>query len=417
MMKMNTSDVLIIGGGAIGVCSAYYLAKKGVSVSLCDMKGVASGCSEANAGLIVPSYIIPLANSGAFSQGIRWMMHSDSPFYIKPQLDFSLLRWIWRFWKASKGPQVEKGMRTLKGLSYASSALFEALIREESIQCNYRKDGWLFVYRTKKGFLAGREEAHLLESHGVQAKVLKADETLEMEPTLLPGIAGAVHYPEDAHLDPAAFVCGLADRLKDKGVAVLEQTEVTGFEAHSGTIKSVRTTQGDFHPRQVIVAAGSWSPGILRFVKRRLPVQPAKGYSITLEKPGNCPKIPLYLGESKVAVTPLEKTLRLGGTLELTGMDFSIKKRRVDAVKSASREYLGQIEGLDEGAFWSGLRPCSPDGLPVISRVSGYSNLYVATGHGMLGISLAPVTGELISQLVIGQTPDIDMTPFSADRF
>jgi D-amino-acid dehydrogenase len=417
MMEINTSDVLVIGGGAIGVCSAYYLAKNGASLAIVERNTLASGCSEANAGLIVPSYIIPLANPGAFRQGFRWMFRSASPFYIKPRLDFNLLQWIWLFWKASKKRQMAKGMQTLKNLSSASSSLFENLIQEESLECGYTKAGWLFVYRTEKGFSESVEEAHLLEAHGVQVKILSAEKTLEMEPALLSGVIGGVYYSEDAHLDPAVFVLSLAARLKKKGIGIHEQTEVSGFEIQSGRIKSVRTSQGDFYPKKVIVAAGSWSPGLLGLMNRRLPLQPAKGYSITVGKPGNCPKIPLYLGESKVAVTPLEKSLRLGGTLELAGMDFTVNRSRVEGIKSASRDYLGSIPDLDAGKLWSGLRPCSPDGLPFISRLPDYSNLYIATGHGMLGISLAPITGRLISQLVLERTPDIDLAPLAADRF
>jgi len=246
---------------------------------------------------------------------------------------------------------------------------------------------------------------------------LSAQETREMEPALLSGLTGGVHYPEDAHLNPSAFVRGLARRLFNKGVAIQEQTGVTGFTSQGKSIKSVSTTKGDFHPKKVLVAAGAWSTEILNFVNKRVPIQPAKGFSITLEKPDLCPKIPLYLGESKVALTPLEKALRLGGTLELAGMDLTINRRRVEAIKSAAKEYLGSVEGMDKGDVWAGLRPCTPDGLPIISPVTGYSNLFVAAGHGMLGISLAPITGKLVSQMLTEKIPDIDLAPLSLDRF
>jgi D-amino-acid dehydrogenase len=394
-------DVLIVGGGVIGICSAYYLAEQGASVSLVEMNEVASGCSRSNAGLIVPSYIIPLASPGVLSQGLKWMLKSDSPFYIRPRLNLSLVQWLWRFRKACGSRKMPRAMQALHELSSASSGLFQDLIAKESLACDYRQDGWLMVYKTRTGLNKALEEARLLERYSVEMKLLSADETIAMEPMLKSDISGGIFYPEDSHLDPAKFAHAVADTLSKKGVEIHEHTEAIEFETSSKFIEAVRTTAGVLRPKQVLLAAGSWSSGLGRKLGLSLALQPGKGYSVSIKRPEPCPRIPLYLSETKVAVTPLDDTLRFGGTLEFVGMDFGLNERRVNAIKRAAGEYLGRMENLESGEIWSGLRPCSPDGLPLIGRSRALENLIVATGHGMLGISLAPITGKLVSKLPV----------------
>jgi len=410
-------DVLVIGGGAIGACSAYYLARQGVHVSIVEKGEIASGCSGANAGLIVPSHSIPLAAAGVLRQGLKGMLRSESPFYIKPRFDPVLFSWLWKFRKACKPDQMHRGIRFLHDLNYASLELFGHLIERESLQCNFRQDGWLLAYKTEQGFQDALEEAQLLQSYDIKLKIMNVDDALEMEPTLHPEIAGCIYFPDDAHLDPAKFVHALAERLKELGVTIHAQAEVLEFETSSDRITAVRTTHEDFKPEQVVLAAGAWSRGIGQSLGLGLSVQPAKGYSISFKRPEICPGIPLYFCEGKVAVTPLEDDLRFAGTLELTGMDLNINTWRVNAIMRAAKDYLRQIETTEIIEVRPGLRPCSPDGLPIVDRVPSYKNLLIATGHGMLGITLAPVTGKLISQLACDQAPDIDLTPLQVTRF
>lgn len=410
-------DVLVIGGGAIGVCSAYYLTEKGLRVSVVEQGEIASGCSGANAGLIVPSYVIPLASPYALRRGLRWILKPESPFYVKPRFDLALFRWLRQFRKSSKFPKMLHGIQVLRDLNYASMELFDRLIKGESLTCNYRKDGWLMVYKTRQGFKEALEETNLMEDHNIDFKILSVDETLKMEPTLQAEISGGIFFPEDSHLDPEKFVRALAARLQEWGVNIITKTEVLEFETSNGNIKTARTTRGDLQPKQIVLAAGAWSPGILKNLGLRLPLQAAKGYSISIIRPEACPITPLYLSEANVAVTPLENSLRFGGTMELTGMDFEINFGRVDTIMRAARDYLGQVENLDVGKIKCGLRPCTPDGLPIIDRSPGYKNLIIATGHGMLGITQAPITGRLISQLACEQTPEVDLTPLRLNRF
>ncbi|NIO49351.1 MAG: FAD-dependent oxidoreductase [Candidatus Aminicenantes bacterium] len=410
-------DVLVIGGGVIGACSAYYLARQGLRVSLVEKGEIASGCSGANAGLIVPSHSIPLAAPGVFRQGLKGIIRSESPFYIKPRLDPLLFSWLWKFRKACKQDKMHRGIRVLRDLNSASLKLFGHLIKSESLKCNFRQDGWLLTYKTDKGFQGALEEAQLLQSYDIKLRIMNVGDALEMEPTLHPEIAGCVYFPDDAHLNPMRFVQALTERLKELGVIVHTKTDVFGFETSSDRIIAVRTAQGDFKPDQVVLAAGVWSREIGHILSLGLPVQPAKGYSISFKRPEICPGIPLYFTEAKVAVAPLDDDLRFAGTFELTGMDFNFSNRRVNAIMRAAKDYLRKIETTEVIEIRLGLRPCSPDGLPIIDRVPGYKNLLIATGHGMLGITLAPVTGKLISQLACDQASDIDLKPLQVARF
>jgi len=415
-MREDT-EVLVIGGGAIGVCSAYYLAQQGLRVSLFDQDEIASGCSGANAGLIVPSYCIPLATPESLSLGIKSLLRPRSSFYMKPRLDPALFYWLRQFRKACKRERMLHGLQLLRDLNYASLELFDQLIKGESLTCHYRQHGWLMVYKTEQGFRKAQENVALLKSHDVQLKVLDAGETLKMEAALHPEISGSVFFPEDAHLDPTEFVLSLADRLRKRGVVIRKKTKVLGFEISSDSITTVRTNQGDFQPRQVVLASGAWSQNLMKTLNLKLPVQPGKGYSISVKRSDTCPGIPLYFSEAKVAVTLLESIMRFAGTLELAGMDFSINHRRVVGIMNAAENYLRRTEKFDIIKIRIGLRPCSPDGLPIIDRSTEFKNLVVATGHGMLGITQAPITGKLVSQLVCEQAPDINLTPFCMARF
>ncbi len=415
-MKGDT-NVLVIGGGGIGVCSAYYLAEQGFSVSILEKGKIASGCSGANAGLIVPSFSIPLAAPGTLRMWLRGALKPRSPFSVKIHFNPSLFHWLRQFQKACRSKKMLQGLRILYELNYASSKLFEQMISLESLECNYRKDGWLMAYKTERDFQKAIQEAKLLQAHNIKVKILSSNETLEMEPSLQSKLSGGLFFPEDTHLDSAKFVQALADRLRERRVDIHLQTEVFDFEESKGKIMAVRTDRGEFRAQHVVLAAGAWSSRLVRSLGSRLSVQPAKGYSISVKRPEVCPRIPLYLSEAKLAIVPLEDSLRLAGAMELAGLDLRVNPRRVKTIMCRAEEYLRLAESLEINEIRCGLRPCSPDGLPIIDCYPGYDNLFIATGHGMLGITLAPVTGKLVSQLVGHQTPDINLASLSATRF
>lgn len=416
---MDKTDVLIIGGGAVGVCAAYYLRETGYEVALVDRGEIGSGASHGNMGLVVPSHSVPLAAPGVVSQGLKWMFKPDSPFYIKPRLDPSLIRWLWAFWKAGSEDRMRRAIPLIRDLSLRSLSLFDELNGLDGVDFDYHQRGVVAVYRTPEGLEEGEEELHLLSSYGLEIDELSPDDLAEALPGLELNALGGLHFRQDAHLTPGKFVRNLAAYLERHEVAVRPGTEVTGFTRENGRITVTHTTRGDIAAGEVVLTAGSWSAALGRLAGVALPIQPAKGYSVTLRRPSGWPEMPFMLSESRVAVTPMGDTLRIGGTLELAGMDLSINRRRVDAILNAVSRYLpafdiGSHEVLET---WCGLRPCTPDGLPFLGRAPGVPNLIVAAGHAMIGVSLGPVTGKLVRQIVAGEPTDIDLDLLAVDRF
>ena len=419
-MKTNT-DILIIGGGSIGVCCAHYLSEAGRDIVLVDKDDVCAGSSYGNQGLIVPSHSIPLAAPGIIGKALRWMFDPDSPFYIKPRLDLELARWLLEFQAACTRTRMQPSLAALRDLNLASVALFAEIAAIDGLDFGFERKGGLMVYGTEKGLEGGIREAGILSERGIRTEILDPGGLRRLDPTANYRAAGAVYYPQDAHLVPSKFVSELASHVAANGkcVRIHPSTEVIGFRRRNGRIRTVVTTRGEFGANEVVLAGGAWSPVIASELGMKLPIQAAKGYSVTFERPDRCPAIPASLSEAKVAVTPMGEMLRFGGTLELAGLDHSINKRRVAAILNAVPRYLPDLnpKRLKHVETWRGLRPCTPDGLPFLGRSPTFENLTVAAGHAMIGISLGPVTGKLVSQVVTRQTPSIDIEPLRVDRF
>lgn len=410
-------DVLIIGAGVIGLCSAYYLAEQGRQVTVVEKGNICDGASCGNAGLIVPSSSIPLAAPGVLTQGLKWMLNPESPFYVKPCLDLDLISWLWQFRAACNETAVREGLPVLRDLHRASRDLFEELAADEGLEFGYEQKGLLALFTSHRHLDESLEEAQLLGEYGLEFEVLDAAQIRELEPCVLPEVIGGIHHREDAHLNPADFIHELVRVVQEMGVDLRRSTEVLSIEATSQQVSTVKTTHGAVQPEEVVLAAGSWSPRLVTGLRIKLPIQAAKGYSVTVRRPENSLATPLYLSKAKVAVTPMGEMLRFAGTLELAGLDMSINQRRVGAIRKAVRDYIAGIEGLELIEIWRGLRPCTPDGLPVIGRTDSYQNLVVAGGHAMLGLSLGPITGKLVSQIVCDEASDIDLMPLRLERF
>jgi D-amino-acid dehydrogenase len=409
-------EVLVIGGGVIGVCSAYYLAGSGCRLTLIEKGKVGDGCSYGNAGLIVPSHSIPLPAPGIPLKALLWALNSESPFYIKPRLSWDLLRWLWGFARACSSSRVNRALPVLRDLSQASLKLYGELATPGSFDFGFHKDGLLMVFRTKEGYQEGIKEARVLAQAGLRNEVLDGVSARQLEPSLLPGMSGAVLFRDDAHVTPSLFVQALASIAERSGARIREATEVLGFSRKGRRIVAVETTKGTFRPEVIVLAAGSWTPQLAAQLNLRIPIQAAKGYSITYERP-DFPRIPLVLAEAKVAVTPMGKWLRFAGTLELVGLDSSVNRRRVEAIRVAARQYVAGTDALNLVEIWRGLRPCTPDGLPIVGWSEQIENVIIAAGHAMLGISLGPITGKLVSELVFGQETSVDVRPLSPARF
>lgn len=417
-MKRET-DILVIGGGAIGICTAHYLLQQGRQVAVVEQGEVCSGSSYGNAGLIVPSHSVPLAEPGVISQGLKWLTDPKSPFYIKPRLDRQLLSWLWKFRRACTERHVRRSVPLLRDLSLESIRLFEELVAHQDLEFAFEQRGALSIGKTHRMLEKAAEEADRLRKADLEVEVLNASQVRQLEPHIGPDIVGGIYYPQDAHLDPARFVRALARYTEARGAEIHPFTEVLGMTTSGKRITTVRTTRGNFDPAEVVLAGGAWSPGIARNLGIGLPIQPAKGYSITFERPPRCPAMPLMLAGARIAVTPMGDALRFAGTLELAGLDLSINLRRVDAILEAVPTYLPDLDPakLKLQEVWRGLRPCTPDGLPYLGRSHRYDNLTVAAGHAMVGVSLGPVSGRIASQLVVDGDPGFDLDLLRPERF
>jgi len=416
---MAAKKIIVIGGGAVGLCAAHYLCEAGCEVTVLEMDSIGSGSSLHNAGLVVPSHFIPLASPGVLSLGLRWMLNPESPFYVKPRLDGELASWLWHFLVASTERRVERAMPLLRDMSQLSLSLFEDLAGLPQMEFGFQKRGLLMLWRTAHGRASTVKTAEQAKRIGIEARVLDRDGLHELEPGVRFNASGGVYYPGDAHLTPALFLEQLRELLARQNVQFFTSTRVTGFNTRPAAISSVRTTSGTFSADEYVLASGAWSPGVLKSLRIALPLEAGKGYSATVYQGAVRVHIPCLLEEDRVAVTPMGDRLRFAGTMELAGLDTSINLRRVNAILRAVPRYIAALEpaAAEYAEVWGGLRPCTPDGLPFIGRFQRWENLIAATGHAMIGISLAPITGKLVTEIVHGQIPSIDLHLLRPDRY
>jgi D-amino-acid dehydrogenase len=413
----KSADVVVIGGGIIGVCAAYYLVRAGREVTLLDRQEPDGPSSPGNAGLAGPRHAIPLAAPGVPRKAIRWMFDPASPFYVKPRLDMDLMRWMWRFYRSANIAHVQRSLPVLHGMSVLSLRLFEELITEHRIDCHYSREGHLALYRSESSLAAGRHEAQLLAQHGVKSRPVDRLELQALLPAVAPDVIGAIHFPDCVHMDPGLFLEGMVRTVTELGVHRPQPASVLGFSVNQRRVTSVATTNGVLSPQTVVLAAGAWSDELAARFGLRLALQPAKGYSITVSCPDDFPNLGMLLAESKVAVTRMGPRLRFAGTLELAGRDVGINVRRVQAIEQAVRTYLPGLVSAEPKEIWRGLRPCTPDGLPYLGRPAGLDNVIIATGHAMIGLSVGPATGKLVAQIAGGEEPAVDLALLQPDRF
>jgi len=412
------SKVLIIGGGIVGLTSAYYLQKRGYEVTILDKGDIADNCSFGNAGMIVPSHFVPLAAPGMIQQGIRWMFDSKSPFYVRPSLNANLVSWGLKFMKHATAKHVSQAAVPLRDLSLLSKKLYEGLAKEPDFDFELTKNGILAFYKTEK---AAEEEAHLAARAielGLDMAVLTADECRALQPDLKLDVLGAVHYRCDAHLYPTKLMNALLKYLLNNGVDVVRNKEVDKIETSGNRITKVFTGNTAWEADEYILAAGSWSPAVAKMADVKISLMPGKGYSFMEPEPQQRVTIPALLCEARVAITPMNGQLRYGGTMELDKINTRINMQRVKGIVESVPAYFPDLKPAvpAEKDIWYGFRPSSPDGLPYIGRCRKRENLIIATGHGMMGLSLGPATGLLVSQIVSGIATDIKMEPYALVR-
>ncbi|HEY0179219.1 MAG TPA: FAD-dependent oxidoreductase [Dokdonella sp.] len=416
-MPPRSSDVLILGAGVIGLASACELLERGRSVTVLEQGTAGCGASHGNCGTLTPSHAAPLAAPGTLATALRWLLKPDAPLRIKPRLDPALLRWLFAFAGRCNWDDFRRATAAKAPLLRRSRELIEALVRRERLDCEFEAIGTMNVYADPANFAKARALLPVLADAGIEIETLDGAALAAREPALRAGLAGAFFHPGDAQLRPNRYVAELARVVREKGGRIEEHARVDAIAVEGGRVTRVTTPRGEFAARDVVLALGAWSPRLARTLGLRLPVQPGKGYSITYARPGACPRIPMTLKEPSVCVTAWGSGYRLGSTMEFAGYDASLNRTRLDALKRGAAAFLGEPEGAEVVEEWFGWRPMTPDDLPILGRAPGLQNLVVATGHGMLGVTLSAVTGELVGELVAGVAPSFDLAPFSPARF
>ena len=411
-------NCIVVGGGIVGLSCAYYLQKEGHQVTVIDKSGLNEGASYVNAGYITPSHIIPLAAPGMMAKGIKYMFNSNSPFYMKPRLDKDFIKWTLAFNKSATQANVEKAIPLIKDINLLSKELYTDLYNSGDLgEFQLEKNGLLMLYKTEKEGHHEREVAKRAGDLGLAVKELSLEELHNLQPNLNGDIIGAVHYECDAHTTPPEVMSKLKSYLQQNGVIFKQHEEVVDFKVNANKITSVVTTTTSYSGDEIIMASGSWSSKLSKKLGLKLLIEAGKGYRINVKRPTPV-KLPAILMEAKCAVTPMNGFTRFAGTMELSGINANIRKERVEAIAKAAMSYYDDLEitAVEKSEAQCGLRPVSPDGLPYIGRSSKFSNLAIASGHAMMGWSLGPATGKLITELIDEKPLSMDISGFSPDR-
>ncbi len=412
-----TKSIGIIGAGIVGLSTAYYLSRAGCQVTLIDKGELSDGCSFGNAGMIVPSHFIPLAAPGMIAKGIRWMFNSKSPFYVKPRLSADLLRWGYLFYRHSTRAHVEKSAPALRDISLMSKALYAEWKRDLPFDFGYHERGLVMMYQTAAAEHEEGETALEAKRLGIDAKVLSPQEVQSLEPDVSVNVRGGVYFPGDTHLTPHVMVRELIAFLRQKGVRIVSSAEIDSIDIANARVCSIRSGNQVFTFDEYVLATGSWSGLMASRLDLKLPMQAGKGYSFLVDQVAKNIRVPSILLEARVAVTPMGNSVRFGGTMEIGGINHEINPNRVKGIVEAIPKYYPDWKFEYPQKVWHGLRPCSPDGLPYIGRLQHLPNVVVATGHSMMGMSLGPATGKLVSDLIQGRALDMSLGAFDPQRF
>jgi D-amino-acid dehydrogenase len=408
------AQTVIVGGGLVGIASAYYLQRAGSKVTLIDSDEIGSGCSYANCGYVCPGHVLPLAEPGAIARSLKAMCRAGNPFYIRPRLDPWLWLWLIQFARRCNHRDMMATGVARQALLASSMTLYKQLLQDEDIDCEWEQRGLLYVYQTHREFDAYAGTDALLREHFDEpATRLERDALLALEPALKPGVAGGWHYEHDAHLRSDRLISEWRRLLEAQGVIIHEHCELRKIRQSCGQAQALETSMGVLAADAVVIATGAGTPLLQRILGWRAPIQPGKGYSITMPRPAICPQTPMIFQEHKVGVTPMRSGYRLGSTMELGGYDTRINRKRLGLLRKGAEPYLQEPWCEPVEHEWYGWRPMTPDGLPRIGPIPGLENVFAAVGHNMLGLSMAPATGALIAEMLGGATPHIDPRPYA----
>ena len=417
-MNHEAGNVVIIGGGVIGVACAHELHHAGYRVTVVDKGHIGSGCSHGNCGLVCPSHVLPLAEPGAIRAALKAMLTPGNAFRIRPRIDWHLWSWLWRFARRCNRPAMLESAHAIHPLLTSSLALYGELVAQHKLECEWKKQGLLFVYRDQRLLDEYQAVNELLASEFDEpAQRMDGQELRAFEPALKDGLAGAWLFEHDAHLRPDRLLSSWRRLLESSGVRFVENRELTGIE-RSGDKATAALSSGDrLEADWFVMATGSWTPRLSHMLGLRIPIEPGKGYSLTFPRPASCPRIPIIFPEHRVVVTPLESSMRLGSIMEFAGYDSRIRPRNLRLLTTGAGHYLREPLPMDATEEWFGWRPMTYDSTPVIGPCPGFSNLILATGHNMLGVSMAPATARLVCELVTHRTPHLPLEPYLPQRF
>ena len=414
---MVKKKVIVLGGGIVGLSTAYYLIQEGHEVTIIDKGKLDSGASHVNAGYLTPSHIVPMAAPGMISKGIKWMFNAKSPFYIKPRFDLDLIRWGLKFMKSCTNEHVQRSMKSILDINLLSKKLYLEMLKSELFDFHLETKGLLMAYKTSQAEKEESEVSKWAKDLGIKVEQFSKEQVLKIQPDIAMDIAGAFWYKSDAHTTPELFINNLKDYLIKKGVRFKLENTVKYFQKNNKQIQKVITDKGIFEADEFVLSTGAWSQQILKDLGIKLFIQPGKGYRLNVYKSTGI-TLPAILLESKVAVTPMDGFTRFGGTMEISGINDRTNIKRVHAIADSVTIYYPTLEIPKTSIIdvQSGLRPLSPDGLPFIGRHSKIKNMVLATGHSMMGWSLGPATGRLVTEVISGRKTSMDLKPFLPER-
>jgi D-amino-acid dehydrogenase len=416
-----SKHVVIIGAGVIGLSTAYHCARRGLAVTVLERSPAQrDGTSYGNAGMVVPSHFIPLAAPGMVALGLKWMWNPASPFYIRPRFDADLFDWGMKFWRAANAGHVRRSAPLIRDLSLMSRAAFEEFAAVPGVDFGLVKRGLLMLCREPHTLDEEAKTAAQARQLGLPAEVLDARQTAALDPGARMDIAGAIHFPLDCHLSPARFMAALQSQSEALGVKFKWDCVVKNLRSEAGRLRAAQLASGEeITADEFVLCGGTWSPELAHQLGLSLPMQAGKGYSLTLAQPRQLPRLCSILTEARVAVTPMGDTLRVGGTMEIAGLNEEINPVRVRGIVDSFCRYFPEFQPADFAGVqpWRGLRPCSPDGLPYLGRTQKFVNLSLSTGHAMMGLSLGPASGKILAEILSGETPSLDLTLLVPDRY
>ena len=416
---MGKDSVVVVGGGVIGIACAHYLSRAGMEVTVIEKDSLAGACSHGNCGYVCPSHVLPLTEPEAISMALKSLLKPNAPFRVKPRFSPALWRWMLEFARRCRHESMMVAGAALKSILDASMGEYRRLVSQDGVEAEWQDEGLLYVLKTDRGMEGfARTNALLRDGFNVKAQRIEGADLPGFEPSLRSDVAGAFFYEGDAHLRPDVLNRNWVSHLKTAGVRFVEQCELQRVQRRKDGVGGLQTSRGEIRADRFVFAMGAWSQHLGRSLGCPIPVEPGKGYSITMRRPEICPQHPILFPEHKVGVTPFEEGYRLGSMMEFVGFDDRIPAKRIQQLRDSAKPYLLDPYAEDPTAEeWFGWRPMTWDSLPIIGPVPRLKNAFLATGHNMLGLSLAPSTGRLLTELMVGEEPHIDPQPFSPSRF